>query len=222
MSEHTHNLQDDLPADMQRELDLLVDGELDDAQRHALLTRLEELPRGWRGCALRFLEAQCLRQELRGMVREPASPVTSRTHPSRAAARPSHTSWRLVLSMAACLALAFGIGMLTRDMFNSDATRGRAELAQAKQEQAASPRTESAVPSPDTTELAMASENRVSDDWLLDAATDVPQGILSALERLGHRVERRHEFWPVGLEDGRLGVVPIERVEIRYVGDTYQ
>src|SRR5437588_9921152 len=44
-----------------RLLDQLVDGELPDTARRALLLRLEGEPDGWRRCALAFLEAQSWR-----------------------------------------------------------------------------------------------------------------------------------------------------------------
>lgn len=43
---------------LERWIDRLVDGELSDADRRELLSRLETEPGGWRACALAFLEAQ--------------------------------------------------------------------------------------------------------------------------------------------------------------------
>jgi len=48
-----------------RLFDRLADGELDEAGRRALLSRLDDIPGGWRRCALAFLEAQAWRSELR-------------------------------------------------------------------------------------------------------------------------------------------------------------
>jgi hypothetical protein len=45
-------------------LDRLVDGEVADPQRQALLSRLEQSPGGWRRCALAFLEAQAWREAM--------------------------------------------------------------------------------------------------------------------------------------------------------------
>src|SRR5437762_643992 len=39
-------------------LDRLIDGEVAEPQRRALLSRLEQSPGGWRRCSLAFLEAQ--------------------------------------------------------------------------------------------------------------------------------------------------------------------
>ena len=52
------------PATPEQQVDLLVDGELSEADRRALLLQLEHEPDGWRRCALAFLEAQCWKTEL--------------------------------------------------------------------------------------------------------------------------------------------------------------
>src|SRR3569623_3265887 len=57
-----------LRADQQHLLDLLVDGELDEAARRKLLRWCEQDPAGWRSCALAFLEAQCWSQQVGGLA----------------------------------------------------------------------------------------------------------------------------------------------------------
>lgn len=57
-----------IPSDVL--LERLVDGELDDARRRALLARLDHEPDGWRRCAVAFLEAQCFQQALEGLGRQ--------------------------------------------------------------------------------------------------------------------------------------------------------
>src|SRR5438477_7928584 len=52
------------PDDFDAWLDRLVDGEVAEPQRRALLSRLEQSPGGWRRCALAFLEAQAWREAL--------------------------------------------------------------------------------------------------------------------------------------------------------------
>ncbi len=58
--------------------------------------------------------------------------------------------------------------------------------------------------------------------WTVGDTEAVPPDVLEALQRLGHRVERHQEFWPYNLQDGRRFIVPVERLEVRYVGDNYQ
>jgi len=71
----TGNGENDLPVELQ--LDLLVDGELDEATRAKLLTQLEAVYRSadrprnaadWRALALRFLERQTEKQTVRTMM----------------------------------------------------------------------------------------------------------------------------------------------------------
>ncbi len=54
-------------------LDRLVDGELPEAERRQLLSKLDRQPGGWRQCALAFLEAQSWGQALTHFVRHPTA-----------------------------------------------------------------------------------------------------------------------------------------------------
>ena len=71
MSDFDENVH---PAAVERRIDLLVDGELSEADRRALLLELEHDPDGWRRCALAFLEAQCWKAEM-GQMARPAAQV---------------------------------------------------------------------------------------------------------------------------------------------------
>ncbi len=51
-------------AQLEAWMDRLVDGEVAEPERRALLSRLEQMPDGWRRCALAFLEAQAWREAL--------------------------------------------------------------------------------------------------------------------------------------------------------------
>lgn len=59
-------------------IEKLIDGELSPQQRRELLSRLDQQPQGWRRCALAFLEAQAMEEELGALVREAAGPVGPR------------------------------------------------------------------------------------------------------------------------------------------------
>ena len=88
------------PSDaLNEELDLLVDGQLNDEERRRLLSRLDATPDGWRRCALSFVEAQMWQQDLGGIVpkrqadvadAQPAPPM------GRRPARPRRVACRLV------------------------------------------------------------------------------------------------------------------------------
>ena len=108
------------------ELDLLVDGELDEPRRRELLARLEAAPEGWRRCALAFLEAQSFREALFGAkadaapavatraaaVSESEPPPVSPSEPDRSARRMRHT--QLIGAMAASFLVAVGVVWIFR------------------------------------------------------------------------------------------------------------
>ncbi|HUY32206.1 MAG TPA: hypothetical protein VMV69_05450 [Pirellulales bacterium] len=112
-------------------LDLLVDGELEESQRRALLAWCEREPDGWRRCASAFLEAQCWGREFESMaasegradgfqseIRNPQSTIASTPasrRDTRAAGRlRAPRSFLSPLAMAASFLLALTLGMLIR------------------------------------------------------------------------------------------------------------
>jgi hypothetical protein len=105
-------------------LDRLVDGEIGDDEQRQLLLSLESQPDGWRRCALTFIEAQTLRKDLQGVgnnlevAADGGRPMlTSIAAKRRGTNAASHrVRW---LAMAACFALAFVIGSLTRGIWTS-------------------------------------------------------------------------------------------------------
>lgn len=53
-------------------------------------------------------------------------------------------------------------------------------------------------------------------------APAVPEQVLRSLRRLGHEVQTHQSLWPVDLKNGQRALVPVDEVEIRYVGNDYQ
>jgi hypothetical protein len=93
------------------ELDRLVDGELDEHARSALIRALDGDPNGWKRCALAFLEAQAWREAAHAM------PAVSPSRPS--AARP-HAWARQLVPLAAMVAVAFCAGFVSRGTDRSE------------------------------------------------------------------------------------------------------
>src|SRR4051794_25156733 len=102
--------------------DRLVDGELTQPERRRLLESLDQQPDGWRRCAVAFLEAQSLREEIGLLARgshanENASSGRATTVPvskeqrMRESRRPTG-QW---LAIAASLLLAFGVGWILHE-----------------------------------------------------------------------------------------------------------
>ncbi len=115
-----------------REIDLLVDGELNDERRRELLAELDVKPGGWRRCALAFLENQCWRQTCGSInedtKRQPTSPPPSpeqKTSPKsqkssdRQRRRPGAIARAAGALMAMGACFFFGIGLASM-VWNAD------------------------------------------------------------------------------------------------------
>jgi hypothetical protein len=207
----------------QRLLDRLVDGELDEAERRALLLRLDQAPQGWRHCALAFLEAQAWRSETRAAVTEPVATLIRPAASQRSWAKPA---LYIPLAMAAGFVLTFVL-LKNRD--------GR-EFA--------------VIPAPDGTRVqvvddtpSMSGQNlrlvvdgtvgerqKMVNVPLVDAqgmnealfgaaSQSLPADFVRLLEQSGHQVVRERRLVPVDLHDGRRVVVPMDQVEIRPVSN---
>jgi len=44
--------------------------------------------------------------------------------------------------------------------------------------------------------------------------------VVQALQRSGYQVQRQQELMPLPLKDGRQLVVPVDKVQLQYVGNT--
>jgi hypothetical protein len=123
--------------------DRLVDGELNDTERHQLLALLDDEPGGWRCCALAFLEVQAWRQTMREVSRgagavtgengcsgepesqllKPAKPTPYSAsigdgHDDKGSHRPSLIG--LALAMGVCFLVAFFLGTEFRQRWSPD------------------------------------------------------------------------------------------------------
>src|SRR4051794_18532172 len=102
--------------------DRLVDGELTQPERRSFLESLDQRPDGWRRCALAFLEAQSLGEELRLLARAQDRVILPKvTHPvapaskERSVHEPGRATGVQWLAIAAGLVMAFGLGWLGRE-----------------------------------------------------------------------------------------------------------
>ncbi len=227
------------------DFDLLVDGELGNQRRGELLARLDEVPGGWRRCALAFLEAQSWTQGLRAIRQE--SSATAPT-PQLAGHRGSMRS-RLgsVLAMAASFLIALGLGAYFRGFWSrleTTATPAKLAVASPSAPQGGpsvpagsvdstgpvSPEVWQSVALPVADGAGGSTESvplpaRVADDldpeWLQGFPPAIPQDVVSALRESGHEVQQQQrQFVPFPLQDGRRLVVPVDQVEVRYVGNS--
>ena len=237
------NLPDHLPTLDDRRFDLLVDGELPESERRNLLSTLDDLPGGWRRCALAFLEAQTWNEQMRSIRQESVSPA----QPARSVGRRAFRGgpFRTLLAMAASFLIALGLGLVLHDLWRPGAGAG---LAPQIAETAGEPERQAGdADEPDTAPRAPAAEDdwqlvtlpvgfgpggtgsiqlpakerdRLDDGWPGELTPAVPADVLQAFEQSGHEVRRHRRLLPFHLDDGRRVVVPFEEVEFRCVGNS--
>lgn len=224
-------------------LDRLVDDELDDAQRRELLTALEQKPDGWRRCALAFLEAQCWRRELRHLasakVEKAAQAAGDRPSPAPPPAPPpapqrSHGWGATVLAMAASFLLALGLSYEMRFGGSSDSgsVPSAGDLTRADSSASAGLHSRGEDPwrmvtlsgsdlsgNPQSVELPAREKQQLDPSWWQGAPVPMPPEMLQALKNSGHEVEQSRQLMPVPLRDGRKLVVPVDQVDVHYVGN---
>jgi hypothetical protein len=233
-------MNDDLltPDDV-RMLDRLVDGELNETERRALLLRLEHSPDGWRRCALAFLEAQAWRLEARAVVAEPAPPIARRNETADGAhsvqpASAVRKAWNglsvwIPSAMAACV-LATVVYVQFGGQGNRDDERPVANLPRS-QAPVATPGYETAAarggerlrlvvaPGPGgeqrIVEVPLIEPERINPEMMGEVGMQLPPEVVRMLEQNGNRVIREQRLMPITLKDGRRAVVPVEQVEIR-------
>jgi hypothetical protein len=222
-----------------RRLDLLVDGELGEESRRALLRQLDEEPDGWRRCALAFLESQCWRQEFGALVGSHAA----KGPPPQPARGPV---WREWLGTALAMAASFLVALVLGTRLAPHGTGPAPEIAAAWKSNApagSEPRQEGSTGSaqasqgpgeqwemvtlaaprgadgPERTIRLPAVQRQTLDQrWLESLPQAVPPEMLQAFQQAGHEIEQHRELVPVPMQDGRRLIVPVDQVNVHYVG----
>jgi len=241
---------DNLPTLDNRQLDLLVDGELPDGQRRALLASLDDCPGGWRRCALAFLEAQCWREGLRAMPSGPAKETQTAVADRHRAS--SGSGRRTLLAMAASFLIALALGLLVRDVWRSDGPQGPGPGDLATTEGPVVPTPEPdrpEAPSPDDLQgpgtgqgpwqlvpvtleggaagrgnsiwLPAVERDQLDDAWSESLPAAIPADVLEALQQRGHQIRQHRRLLPLPMQDGRRLVVPVDELEFRYLGPAH-
>jgi hypothetical protein len=216
--------------------DKLVDGELNEAERRELLSGLDEQPGGWRRCALAFLESQCWHKALPAYAsyRQEEAPHQSELKPVAQVATKRTRWWQsapgAVSAMAASFLLALGLVFWARHPGVGPEVGGqtgvpiaRSDVAPQTQQRADTPHsrivTVSEGPQPgDSFNVRATEHDNIDPRWAQAAPSPIPDNVLQALKRTGHRVDGHRELMRVALPDGRNLLVPVDQVEVRYVG----
>lgn len=230
--------------------DRLADGELSAAERRELLAQLDEMPGGWRQCALAFLEAQTLRQEL-GTFASEALTTEVLTPESQQLAEPVSTTQRnntfspIWYAVAASALIAFGLGTLVRTA--DDSPQNQLATTESTSIEPAAPQLANAVAEKPTNndetltlwvadgqggrrslQAPLVDADTVKREFgeevfvgqLAETPSRVSPTLRRRLEGRGFRLNTRRRFAPLFLEGGQPLVVPVEDVQIVPVGGT--
>jgi hypothetical protein len=236
------------PTSDDHRFDLLVDGELNESARRELLSRLDDEPGGWRRCALAFLEAQSWRHVFRTIAGEPSVELPPR-RPARwfRFGGPAGTLLAMAASFMAALVLGGlvqavrnpvipGGGTVPEARVDHPATEGQADKAGPAENSppdlpgklASTPRMVHLVelPGPEGPEgegqiiwLPVVEGDQLGEDWLKSLPTPMSPELLEQLQQAGLRVEQRRKLLPWRMKDGRRLVVPVDEVDLHYVGN---
>lgn len=216
---------------LQRQIDLLIDGELPLAEQRTLLSEIESQPHLWRRVALGFLENQAWRQELAPAPHEaPVAPAVAAS--PRAAPTHGWSAGFWNLALAASLCLSFGVGWLANQQPQPGAAPPEASAAEL-----AGANPPSAEPyDPLYTTFKPTGVARMAFDrnghiehhnvpvyqgdeataraWLAQLPPALDPRLKAALEARGQRVQHQTGFAPITLENGLQGVIPVDAYRI--------
>jgi len=227
-------------------LDCLVDGELPEARRRELLASLDRIPGGWRACALAFVQAQCLRESLGDVVRQSASrPVAVVPRPARRPGWGQHA--RTFLAMAASFLVALGVGWWAgapRHAIGPGSpglgptpglVASQGEGTGGSQAEPVAPVGPPGLPDAAPTmtvalpgggsqgdqeiRLPVVEGDQIDHSLLYPDAQAFPSQLREALRRAGYQVRQHHGLVPVPVQDGRHAVLPVDQLDVRYVGN---
>jgi anti-sigma factor RsiW len=227
----------------QQEIDRLVDGGLNEAERRVLLARLDSQPGGWRACALAFLEAEAWRAAMGSLVIDmPQQAVRPATGAAASRLGRLRLYW---MSVAAGILLAFGLGSVLGSRWG-DAGRAVVDRSEGPQQiaapadpagsdaEAAPPQETGTAPADADVQVVglvrwgeegapqqavpIVSGRGLDEDWLRAQPRLFSDHALQQLERYGWRVQQGRQLLSIELRDGRRLAIPLDSVKYQFVG----
>ena len=207
-------------------IDRLVANELDHDDRRALLLQLDAAPENWRLCALAFLEDQAWRTAL-GRSRPQVAPIVQPPTPTSTRHRGrSSTTSRFPLAASLFIAVAAGgflagIGVVERSSLLAGI------MARLNPPAASTQRSAEAKPTPGvshsddrsrTDRLALDEFATTDDRWAGERLATIPDYVKAQWERRGFQFEANRRLLGFDLQDGRRVAVPVDAVELDFVG----
>jgi hypothetical protein len=223
-----------------RKIDRLVDGELSAAEERSLLAALEFQPDGWRRCAQAFLEARAWKTEFGLFTRQvcpriDAAPMNgTRVTAALLKPRAAGTRWARVFAIAACIGLAFYVGIVVRGQWTDIGNEANHQLAGTGADAGGnlgagdtirpySPLLTMAVIDNQgdvehQLEIPVVEADGLNAGWLTRRPAAMSPQQVEALESYGYRVDQERLYVPVILEDGRQAIVSLDRAAVKYNG----
>lgn len=223
-------------------LDRLVDGELSEPERKELLLSLDQEPDGWRQCALAFLEAQCWKKELKS-IRQPLATNYKPTVPAHTSIISKNRSKLLsiagtLLAMSACFFITLSSvlwyrgGNLPGSIAGTNQIQGKTNTSVVTNKSLDANAGEASAPwqwvrlspsgstdSKEAIELPAIERDRFDPQWVQSLPSPIPEDVVQALRRNGYEVHSQQRLLPMPLKDGRQLVVPVDNVQVQYVGN---
>lgn len=138
------------------------------------------------------------------------------------------------LAIAASWFLAFGLGWRWQDALSQPGLEGSAEIVKSASIGGRNSFSAGAGESQawqtfrvpigggeegESIDLPAVSMPRLDPRWLQTPGPAIPRELVEALKKTGHEILRQRELWPFDLEDGRQLLVPVDQVEVHYVGE---
>jgi hypothetical protein len=192
-------------------IDRLAAGELDEPSRRQLLAWLDRDPVHWRRCALALLEAREIEQAFAAWHGEPGKSAVKPPRPSETR-RPRS---RAILVLAASILVAFCLGLFARGLAIAPVS-SVVGVPHPSSHQTPADVTENSTPPdpiqpPDTLPDQMVAAAPVP-------AGSIPPYVRSQWERHGYELISHPARLPVVLPDGRRVTVPVDQLQLNYVG----
>lgn len=221
---------------LQAQLDRLVSGDLPPAERRSLLAWLDEEPSRWRMCGLAFLEAQNWTEALETLgegSRDSAAPLSGAASKNERKKQIVDRKPALrLLAAAASVLLALTCGIVIGRRWDARAPAAPA-IANFPHETSPMPRQESSkrgqvqlatvsLPtdlSPNVAALVQLPVKTATAGDAAPQASSIPDHIRKQWERRGFELKEERRFLPARLADGREVVVPVNEVQVKYIGN---
>ena len=211
---------DEQRLDRQKQIDRMVDGELNAAQQRELLLECEERDH-WRDLALAYVESHAFTTELKGFADFPTERETIQPphdHAGESDRRQSSwNAWSLAAAVLLSLSIGYGAGWSWK--LPSITTFGKDRIVQGKDLSTSPDRAQSMqfmVANPLTNELQeiqlpLVNSSDLEPGWQNRLRPKrLPDDLLRQLNAGGLNVQQTRTLTPVRLRDGSRVIVPVD------------